>query len=67
MTVIPFAFIRYGDRIRVNSSFCQELRARKERAEREAQREVERGELRPEAKEEKLETEMILQTAMPVV
>lgn len=31
MCVIPFAFIKYGDRIRANSSFCQELKARKER------------------------------------
>ena len=30
MTIIPFAFIRYGDRIRANSKFCQELRERKE-------------------------------------
>ena len=26
VTVIPFVFIRYGDRIRANSKFCQELR-----------------------------------------
>ena len=31
MCGIPFAFIRYGDRIRGNSSFCNELKARKER------------------------------------
>lgn len=30
MCAIPFAFIRYGDRIRANSAFCQELRAKKE-------------------------------------
>ncbi|KAI9873408.1 MAG: hypothetical protein M1830_000445 [Pleopsidium flavum] len=29
MTVIPFAFIRYGDRIRANSKFCQYLLERK--------------------------------------
>lgn len=29
MCIIPFAFIKYGDRIRENSKFCQELRARK--------------------------------------
>lgn len=29
MCVIPFAFIKYGDRIRANSSFCQELQERK--------------------------------------
>ncbi|KAJ5792017.1 uncharacterized protein N7503_007995 [Penicillium pulvis] len=26
VSVIPFAFIRYGDRIRANSKFCQELK-----------------------------------------
>lgn len=30
MSIIPFAFIKYGDRIRANSKFCQELRKRKE-------------------------------------
>lgn len=30
MSIIPFAFIKYGDRIRENSKFCQELKARKE-------------------------------------
>lgn len=30
MCAIPFAFIKYGDRIRANSAFCQELRAKKE-------------------------------------
>ncbi len=29
MSVIPFAFIRYGERIRENSHFCLELKARK--------------------------------------
>ena len=29
MCIIPFVFIRYGDRIRENSKFCQELKARK--------------------------------------
>ena len=29
MCFIPFVFIRYGDRIRQNSKFCQELKARK--------------------------------------
>ena len=29
MCVIPFAFIRYGDRIRANSKFCQYLAERK--------------------------------------
>lgn len=35
MSIIPFAFIRYGDRIRANSIFCQELRERKEAVEEE--------------------------------
>lgn len=34
MTIIPFAFIKYGDRIRANSKFCQDLKARKEKAEK---------------------------------
>ena len=32
MCIIPFTFIKYGDRIRENSKFCQELKKRKERA-----------------------------------
>ena len=32
MCIIPFAFIKYGDRIRANSRFCQELKKRKEQA-----------------------------------
>ena len=31
MCGIPFAFIKYGDRIRANSRFCNELKARKEK------------------------------------
>jgi hypothetical protein len=30
VSIIPFAFIRYGDRIRANSKFCQELKRLKE-------------------------------------
>ncbi|KAJ5551924.1 Major facilitator superfamily domain general substrate transporter [Penicillium sp. DV-2018c] len=30
VSVIPFAFIRYGDRIRANSKFCQELKRLRE-------------------------------------
>ncbi|KAJ5747006.1 uncharacterized protein N7511_008702 [Penicillium nucicola] len=30
VSVIPFAFIKYGDRIRANSKFCQELKRLKE-------------------------------------
>ena len=29
MSIIPFAFIKYGGKIRANSRFCQELKARK--------------------------------------
>lgn len=32
MTVVPFVFIKYGDRIRGGSPFCQELKARKREA-----------------------------------
>ena len=31
MSVIPFAFLRYGDRIRANSSFCNQLKEEKDR------------------------------------
>ena len=37
MTIIPFAFIKYGDRIRANSKFCQELQHRRESAEKDAE------------------------------
>ena len=30
MSIVPFAFIKYGDRIRANSAFCQELQRRKQ-------------------------------------
>lgn len=30
MCIIPFVFIRYGERIRENSRFCQELKRQKE-------------------------------------
>ncbi|KAM5503923.1 hypothetical protein McanMca71_003909 [Microsporum canis] len=39
MTVIPFAFIRYGDRIRAGSRFCQHLKELKEQQMREDQEE----------------------------
>ena len=32
MTAVPFVFWRYGDRIRANSRFCNELKAKKEKA-----------------------------------
>lgn len=30
MSIVPFAFIKYGDRIRAHSAFCQELQKRKQ-------------------------------------
>jgi len=35
MCIIPFAFIRFGDRIREKSSFCQFLKQRKMQEEQE--------------------------------
>ena len=54
MSIIPFAFIRYGDRIRANSKFCQELKQRKtaieeEKAKHESQSTAQ--ELRPSEKD----------------
>lgn len=42
VSVIPFVFIRYGDRIRANSKFCQELRRMQEEEKEEASREKDR-------------------------
>ncbi|KAL8715612.1 MAG: hypothetical protein Q9220_000949 [cf. Caloplaca sp. 1 TL-2023] len=39
MCIIPFAFIKYGDRIRANSTFCQELREKKRQDDDERERE----------------------------
>jgi hypothetical protein len=39
VSIIPFAFIRYGDRIRNNSKFCQELKRIKEAEKLEMERE----------------------------
>ncbi|KAJ5728192.1 hypothetical protein N7493_004522 [Penicillium malachiteum] len=39
VSIIPFAFIRYGDRIRANSKFCQELKRIKEMERMELERE----------------------------
>ncbi|KAJ5642922.1 uncharacterized protein N7484_005429 [Penicillium longicatenatum] len=39
VSIIPFAFIRYGDRIRANSKFCQELKRLKELEQLELERE----------------------------
>lgn len=48
LSIIPFVFIRYGDRIRSNSKFCQELLRLKEiesqEREREEGRDSEEGE-----------------------
>lgn len=41
MACIPFAFIKYGDRIRANSKFCQELRELKAQRKEEAEEEEE--------------------------
>jgi len=35
MCIVPFAFIRFGDRIREKSSFCQFLKQRKMQEEQE--------------------------------
>lgn len=43
VSVIPFAFIRYGDRIRANSKFCQELKRIKETERLELEREERLG------------------------
>lgn len=58
VTIIPFVFIRYGDRIRAGSKFCQELKqlkAQKKRHEAEedegrrlSAREMGRGEIEKE-------------------
>jgi MFS family permease len=42
MCIIPFAFIKYGDRIRENSRFCQELKEIKARDRAEEEEEKER-------------------------
>lgn len=38
MTIVPFAFIKYGDRIRAGSKFCHELKERKREMEARAQK-----------------------------
>lgn len=43
MCIIPFAFIKYGDRIRENSKFCQELKARKAKIAAEKERDESEG------------------------
>lgn len=39
MSIVPFAFIKYGNRIRENSKFCQELKKLKEERRREEEAE----------------------------
>lgn len=41
MCMIPFAFIKYGDRIRANSKFCQYLKQKKQEDEEKMHREAE--------------------------
>lgn len=51
MSLIPFVLIKYGDRIRANSKFCQELKLQKEQKEakdRERQERVQRVPVAPE-------------------
>lgn len=43
VSIIPFAFIRYGDRIRSNSKFCQELKRIKEEEREQIEREERLG------------------------
>ncbi|KAK5202026.1 hypothetical protein LTR16_000667 [Cryomyces antarcticus] len=43
MCVIPFAFIRYGDRIRANSKFCQYLAQKRQEGEEEEERAARAG------------------------
>lgn len=52
MCIIPFAFIKYGDRIRENSRFCQELKARKARIAAEKEKDESVGKRRVATPEE---------------
>ena len=52
MCAIPYAFIKYGDRIRANSKFCQELaEIRRKREEAEAKRLAKEAKKEQNAKE----------------
>lgn len=42
MCLIPFVFIKYGEKIRANSKFCQELKQRKEEDDEKQRRRWER-------------------------
>jgi uncharacterized ion transporter superfamily protein YfcC len=43
MALIPYVFIKYGDRVRANSKFCQELKQKKEADEAEMRSRRTRG------------------------
>ncbi|EXJ66238.1 uncharacterized protein A1O5_10390 [Cladophialophora psammophila CBS 110553] len=65
MCLIPFAFIKYGDRIRDNSKFCKELKeikareaAQSEQEEREEKLRIENGDLKKEGNREKEDEKM---------
>ncbi|GAB7341845.1 hypothetical protein MBLNU457_g0165t1 [Dothideomycetes sp. NU457] len=60
MCAIPFVFIRYGDRIRANSKFCQELRAKKEEMEESRKRNEARVERQERRKMELKEAEQMV-------
>lgn len=46
LCAIPFVFIKYGDRIRANSKFCQELKRKKAEREEKDRRQQERQDRR---------------------
>lgn len=52
MSIVPFAFIKYGHRIRASSKFCQALKSKKEQAERDGHGSLSRD--RPKSKEEEV-------------
>ena len=56
MAAIPFAFIRYGNSIRANSQFCQQLLAT-ERKEAERERRMQRQEARQAAVDDQVDLE----------
>lgn len=51
MCLIPFVFIKYGEKIRANSKFCQELKKRKEEDEEKQRRRWERQQSQQGAEE----------------
>jgi len=60
MCAIPFVFIRYGDRIREKSKFCQELKAKKEEIERNRKKNEERVQKQERRKMEQREPEQMV-------